>query len=104
MDPDRRKIHIDKKNNTVDGILIVSNEGVNNEKTAKNQGRVLLGEDGNLERPWNSTIQRGPLMCVIRALSTLCLVKAMLMIGIKTQEISNNLPIFTQLKTKGKNV
>ena len=33
MDPDRRKIHIDKKNNTVDGILIVSNEGVNNEKT-----------------------------------------------------------------------
>lgn len=36
MDPDRRKIWIDKKNNTVDGILILSNEGVNNEKTTKN--------------------------------------------------------------------
>lgn len=32
------------------------------------------------------------------------LVKAMPTVSIKTQEISNNLPSFTQLKTKGKNV
>lgn len=36
---------------TADVILILSNEGVNNEKSTKDQGQVLLGEDG---RPWNN--------------------------------------------------
>lgn len=43
---------------TADVILTVSNKGVNNEKSTKDQGQVLLGEDSNLEDPGiiNNTI------------------------------------------------
>lgn len=59
--PDRRKIHLGKKSNVADEILILSSEGVNNEKSAKAQGQVILGYDGNPERLWNNdAIQRGP--------------------------------------------
>ncbi|EPY73590.1 hypothetical protein CB1_002756004 [Camelus ferus] len=50
-----------KKSNVADEILILSSEGVNNEKSAKDQGQVILGYDGNPERLWNNdAIQRGP--------------------------------------------